>query len=147
MFRYAVQPLLGRRNREPMHAATTNGALSTADSAAASGQSPLISPLRTVIAVTWLGMMTTVQSHARPVERDPMAADNTSTHGMPIIQYCSLSHASLRPLDAWMASSSAKPATRLAMRTARDPMTTGLSAVAAVPGSDARDAGGARSAE
>lgn len=109
--------MVARWNREPMNAATTNGVLST------------------IMAVTWLGMMTAVQSQARPLERNPMAAEKTSRHGRPMVQYSSLSQASFRPLHAWMASSTASPAATLAMRTARRPMTTGLSVGVRVPSS------------
>jgi len=83
-----------------MKAAITNGALSTADSISINGHSPPISPLRTVIVMTWLGMTTRVQIQSRPRERNPIAAETINALGMPIVQYCVLSHASRRPLTA-----------------------------------------------
>ena len=83
-----------------MKAASTNGALRIADNATVRGQSPPISPPRTIIVITWLGAMAKVHSHARPRENRPMAALTRSAHGRPMVQNCSLSQASRLPLNA-----------------------------------------------
>ena len=83
-----------------MNAASTNGALRIADSATVSGHSPPISPLRTIIVITWLGAIAKVHSQARPRDNRPSAALRTTAAGSPMLQNCVLSQASRLPLNA-----------------------------------------------
>lgn len=98
-----------RRNVEPINAATANGALSAAERIMVSGHSPPISPLRSIIVVTWLGTMRVVHSQFCRRDANPMADDATKAPGMPMVQYCALSHASRRPLNACIPSSRVTP--------------------------------------